>query len=50
MGLILISMVPFALSSVPLSLSGLSTGLFLGGYGLGMTLELIYHRLLAHIA
>ncbi len=50
MGLILISMVPFALSSVPLSLSGLSTGLFFGGYGLGMTLELIYHRLLAHIA
>jgi MFS family permease len=42
MGLVLISMVPFALSRVPLPLAGLSTGLFFGGNSLGATLVLLW--------
>ncbi|NJL49057.1 MAG: hypothetical protein HC929_18340 [Leptolyngbyaceae cyanobacterium SM2_5_2] len=44
-GLVFINMVPFALSYVPLPLTGLSTGLFFGGNGLGAALVLLWQRL-----
>jgi hypothetical protein len=47
MGLILICLGPFALSDIPLSLSGLSTGLLFGGYGLGIAIEMLCHRALS---
>ncbi len=50
MGLIFTCMVPFALSDIPLSLSGISTGLFFGGYGLGIALEMLCHRVLGDIS
>jgi divalent metal cation (Fe/Co/Zn/Cd) transporter len=34
MGLLFISIIPFALSGIPLSQAGLSTGLYFGGSGL----------------
>jgi hypothetical protein len=45
MGLVFINMVPFALSYVPLPLTGLSAGLFFGGNGLGAALVLIWQQL-----
>jgi hypothetical protein len=45
MGLVFINMVPFALSYVPLPLTGLSAGLFFGGNGLGAALVLIWRQL-----
>jgi hypothetical protein len=50
MGLILICLVPFALSDIPLSLSGLSTGLLFGGYGLGIAVEMLCHRVLGDLS